>query len=63
MDAFADLLVVVSSDLSQYQPYLDALRCDFRTAERICMLDATIEPDRACGCFPLNGLLEESKNR
>lgn len=55
--------VVVSSDLSHYLPYDAARRTDEETAERILRLDATIEPRRACGAQPINGLLVAARRR
>ncbi|HRE19023.1 MAG TPA: AmmeMemoRadiSam system protein B, partial [Rhodocyclaceae bacterium] len=52
-----ETLIVVSSDLSHYLPYQTACAVDAQTCEGILALDSDIEPDRACGAFPLNGLL------
>lgn len=52
-----ETLIVISSDLSHYQPYAAAREHDARTAERIVALDATIEPEDACGALAINGLL------
>lgn len=56
-----ETLVVVTSDLSHYLPYPDALRRDRETITRILDLDPTLEPDRACGATPVNGLLIEAR--
>ena len=53
-----ETVVVVSSDLSHYHPYDEAGRLDRETVTRILALDGPIDPDRACGARPLNGLLE-----
>ena len=54
----SETLVVISSDLSHYLPYSTARTVDAETAERILALDTRdIEPDRACGCAAINGLL------
>ena len=52
-----EVLVVISSDLSHYLEYDQAIRIDSETARRVVELDSTIPHDRACGATPLNGLL------
>ncbi|MCE1178295.1 MAG: AmmeMemoRadiSam system protein B [Micrococcales bacterium] len=49
--------VVVSSDLSHYHPYPDAQRRDAATIRQILDLSGPLEPDQACGAYPVNGLL------
>lgn len=56
-------LVVVSSDLSHYLPYGEALQADRRTAERILMGDGSLAPTDACGAGPINGLLPWASER
>jgi AmmeMemoRadiSam system protein B len=53
-----ETLVVVSSDLSHYERYDDALAHDRRTADAIVTgaVDA-ITPTDACGAYPVRGLL------
>lgn len=53
-----ETLVVVSTDLSHYLPYDEAVRVDSRTAAAIvaCRPDEVGDHD-ACGCRPLRGLL------
>ena len=53
-----DTLIVVSTDLSHYHDYVTARRIDARTIERILELDGSLDGDDACGCRPLNGLLQ-----
>jgi hypothetical protein len=54
----AETLIVISSDLSHYEPYRAARAHDARTAAAIERLDAReIGPDDACGCIPIAGLL------
>lgn len=50
-------LIVISSDLSHFHPQQQARSLDDRTIARVLAADDTIEPDRACGCHPLDGLL------
>lgn len=56
-----ETVIAVSSDLSHYLPYEDARRTDEETAARVLALDTAIEPDRACGCAAINGLLWVSR--
>jgi AmmeMemoRadiSam system protein B len=58
-----ETLVVVSSDLSHYLPYDAARARDRDTAEAILRLEATLEPEEACGAAPINGLLEVARRR
>ena len=53
-----ETLIVVSSDLSHYEPYDVAQRHDRRTADAIVAgaIDE-IRPDDACGAYPVRGLL------
>jgi AmmeMemoRadiSam system protein B len=54
----AETLVVVSSDLSHYQPYRVAQRIDRATAGAIERLDPDpLGPGSACGYAPVGGLL------
>ncbi len=55
----SETLIVISSDLSHYHPYERARRIDSGTCEAILALEPdVIGPDEACGCRPINGLLE-----
>ena len=58
-----ETLLVVSSDLSHYHDYDSANRLDSETSAAITRLDATIGPERACGCRALNGLLRVARRR
>jgi AmmeMemoRadiSam system protein B len=49
-------LVVVSSDLSHYLPYSTAQAVDRGTLGQVTALAPDVEPDQACGVYPLNGL-------
>ncbi|MDO8107862.1 AmmeMemoRadiSam system protein B [Isoptericola sp. b441] len=53
----AETLVVVSSDLSHYLDYERAAAVDAVTLDQILALDWRVDPARACGAAPLNGLL------
>jgi AmmeMemoRadiSam system protein B len=56
-------LVVVSTDLSHYHPYDEAVRLDRATAAAIVAGRSDIEPTSACGAHPLCGLLRASGER
>ncbi|MDP3233022.1 MAG: AmmeMemoRadiSam system protein B [Myxococcales bacterium] len=59
-----ETVVLVSSDLSHFLSWADAKRLDRQTAEHIVSLDETsLEGDEACGCRPINGLLEVARRR
>lgn len=49
--------IVISSDLSHYHPHEVARELDDRTIARVLARDDSIEPNRACGAHPLDGLL------
>ncbi len=59
-----ETLIVVSSDLSHYHDYETARRMDQETSARIESLrQPDIEPEHACGCRPVNGLIKAAKER
>jgi len=55
--------LVISSDLSHYLPYDTARRVDRETADEILRLGGPLDPRRACGAFPINGLLVAARRR
>lgn len=53
-----ETFILISSDLSHYHGYSDAVRLDTDTAEAIEDLDETrIDREQACGRIPISGLL------
>jgi len=56
-----ETLIVISSDLSHYESYATAQSIDKNTAQKITSLDATLTGNEACGCRPVNGLLQYLK--
>ena len=57
-----ETLVVISSDLSHYEPYARAQQLDAATAAAIERLDeAALGPRNACGYLPITGLLIEAR--
>ncbi len=58
-----ETLVVVSTDLSHYLTYDRANAVDAETIEKVLDVAGPIDPRRACGARPLNGLLEVARRR
>jgi AmmeMemoRadiSam system protein B len=58
-----ETLIVISSDLSHHLPYAQAQATDAQTRELIEARHTEIRGDQACGCRPLNGLLEVLRRR
>tara|TARA_B100000745_G_scaffold229615_1_gene153975 strand:+ start:1110 stop:1919 length:810 start_codon:yes stop_codon:yes gene_type:complete len=57
LEQHPDTLVIVSTDLSHFHSYGEANLIDQKTTRKIIALDTSVEPQEACGCRPLNGLL------
>jgi MEMO1 family protein len=59
-----ETLLVISSDLSHYEPYARAKEHDAKTALAIERLDPVgLGPRDACGHLPIAGLLLEARRR
>ena len=59
-----ETLVVVSTDLSHYHDQATAQGLDSATAASVVARRwREVEPERACGAFPLRGLLAEAERR
>lgn len=58
-----DVFPIVSTDLSHYLRYQDAVATDRETATAILALAPSIDHDHACGAAPLNGLLLAARRR
>lgn len=58
-----ETLIVISSDLSHYEPYDRARELDADTVERIMRVEASVGDRRACGVRPLNGFLVAARER
>lgn len=54
--------VVVSSDLSHYLPYDVARKMDFETLHQIARRESALDPDQACGAFPVSGLMRYARD-
>jgi AmmeMemoRadiSam system protein B len=60
----AETLIVISTDLSHYEPYASARQIDARTAAAIVAEQPELIGDRdACGARPLRGLLRVAGER
>lgn len=58
-----DTLIVVSTDLSHYHAYDEARERDAATCAAILARRPILSGEQACGCRPLNGLLELAARR
>jgi len=56
-----ETLLVISSDLSHFLPYASAMSQDRQTAQKILEYRSELRGEEACGCRPLNGLLQAAK--
>lgn len=56
-------LIVISSDLSHYLPYAQAIATDQVTAREIVALAPSLSHEQACGATPVNGLLWFARER
>ncbi|OUS31119.1 AmmeMemoRadiSam system protein B [Gammaproteobacteria bacterium 45_16_T64] len=57
----AETLIVISTDLSHFLSYNQAMKMDSDTAIKIMALESSLSGDEACGCRPLNGMLYYAK--
>jgi AmmeMemoRadiSam system protein B len=53
--------IVISSDLSHYHDYATASSLDRETAAAIVARSPVIDPEQACGAFPVRGMLEAAR--
>ncbi len=61
---YEDTLVVISTDLSHYHDHTTATRLDRQTAASILLAtDDAIDPEAACGAYPLKGMLRHAAIR
>jgi AmmeMemoRadiSam system protein B len=56
-----ETLIVISSDLSHYHPYLQAQRTDRSTVGQILKMRAQLDHQQACGATPVNGLIQAAE--
>jgi len=52
-----DNLIIISSDMSHFHPYQQAVEIDSNTRTCIENFETQIQSTQACGCYPLNGFL------
>jgi hypothetical protein len=58
-----ETLIVISSDLSHFHNYSEAQQIDENTSRKILNLEPNLTGDEACGCRPINGLLQLAKQK
>jgi MEMO1 family protein len=58
-----ETVIVISSDLSHFEPYLRAAAHDRRTVDRILAGDSTLSGHDACGAIGINGLVALARAR
>ena len=57
-------LILISSDLSHYRGYAEAVELDQMTAARIeALSEASLAREHACGARPIRGLLQVAKRK
>lgn len=56
-------LIIISSDLSHYLPYDEAVRIDTSTIAKISTLEGPLDHSQACGATPINGMLVFARRR
>lgn len=54
-------VVAVSSDLSHYLPYDEAVATDAETLAQVVALDGELESERACGAAAVSGLMAHAR--
>lgn len=58
-----ETLIVISSDLSHFHSYRDAMNLDAKTVAAILAQSHCISHEQACGATPINGLMQLAKRR
>ena len=58
-----ETLILISSDLSHFQSYKEAMSSDQATTRLIEQKQDTLVGEQACGCHPLNGLLRLARQK
>ena len=58
-----ETLLVLNTNLTHDYPYETAQRLDAETVQQMVALTGPIDPDRACGARPVNGLLVSGTRR
>jgi AmmeMemoRadiSam system protein B/AmmeMemoRadiSam system protein A len=59
----AETLIVVSTDLSHYHPYREAMELDNGTIDAVLNLRTDLTHEQACGATPVSGLLALARRR
>ena len=58
-----ETLIVISTDLSHFHPYDEAVAIDAASCAQVQALDATLNHEQACGATPLNAMLSLARQR
>ena len=58
----SETLILISSDLSHYHPYVEAQRIDRATVTSIEHLQRLESHQQACGATPINGLIAAARH-
>ena len=58
-----ETLIVISSDLSHYHAYREAMQRDARTVEAVLSGAGGLDHEQACGATPINGMLVVARRR
>ncbi|CAM3578324.1 AmmeMemoRadiSam system protein B [Parendozoicomonas haliclonae] len=58
-----ETLIVISTDLSHFLNYENAVSKDHTTIHHIEQMQPVLDGEQACGCRPLNGLLRLAKEK
>ena len=58
-----ETLIVISSDLSHYHAYREAMQSDARTVEAVLSGAGGLDHEQACGATPINGMLAVARRR
>ena len=58
-----ETLLVISTDLSHFHSYSEALQLDRHTCQRLLSRDSGLSGQEACGAYALNGLMRSARAR
>ncbi len=58
-----ETLLVISTDLSHFHSYREALELDRNTCQRLLSRDCRLSGQEACGAYALNGLMSSARAR
>lgn len=58
-----ETLIIISSDLSHFHNYEEAMYRDKLTIKAIEQLSSNLTGGQACGCYPLNGMMKVAQRK